>query len=187
MQLVYLGNPPLHFLKDDWGAMPEPLRQQAQFEVDVLFVFAGGQRESEDYASFQLVESSGRPVVLVGAVDLPAFKSYTKPGNRLMVARYTKGEVGIYRSWLADRPRSNYETVGCECYDRLEGLIVGGQEVSLTVLRADGNTVTMKIRLVATKTRLGEEYVQLSNQSWIRLDHIRLIEGSDPKAGSRTD
>ncbi|PPK84129.1 hypothetical protein CLV84_4280 [Neolewinella xylanilytica] len=184
MQVVYLGKAPREFLADDWTVPPEPLYDQPMFAVDILFVFAGQQLEAGDRARYELVETSGRPIVRVGAVLLPVNQE-RQPGNLLLVANYSQGEATIYEQWATERPRSNYVSVDCGFYDLIEKVAVSNKEVQLTMRRANGVPMTTHSGIKSTKTHRKEEYVQLTDECWIRMDRILSIDGTPaPGPGS---
>lgn len=176
MQVVYLGPAPDEFLQDGWSRAPQLMHGQPLFEVDALFVFAGQNFEAEDRYRYELLAGSGRPIVKVGAVMLRGSNSH-QSGNLLMVADYMSGEASAYETWIADRPRTNYEPVASEIHDLLEGFVEKGKPVPLTVMPASGPQLTTEIELLSTKRHREEEFVQLADKCWIRLDRILQIDG----------
>ncbi len=74
-------------------------------------------------------------------------------------------------------PRTNYSPINCSFYDNFEAAIVQRRPVALAFLLADDNTVTISTRLIDLKTDRTEEYVQLADKRWIRLDRIVSVDG----------
>lgn len=176
MQVYYLGQPSPHFLTDDWPeGLPRPLDQTPLFEVDALFVFANGMMTLEERNQCMMIERSGRPVVRVGAVSLPLPSKGAS--NILMVARFDPADTFSFTSWIHNRPRTNYLAIDCNFYDRFEEAIVMSKQVSLTYLTADSSTITNEVRLKATKTYRSEEYLQLENDCWLRMDRVVSLNG----------
>ena len=145
------------------------------FEVDALFVFPDREFVLADSRNYQLVGGSGRPIVRVGAVSLP-FDRRSGHQNSLMVARYEAGEAAQYISWINSRPRTNYRKVNCAWYDRLEYLIISRQILELVITAPDGHDLRVRTGLLDTKTHRDEEYVQLSDTRWIRMDRVVSLE-----------
>ena len=176
MNIYFLGDPPPSFLHDQWDTTPRPLHDEPMFLVDLLFVFPARQYAAQAATNYQLVARSGRPIIRVGAVDL-RIDRMSGYGNTLMVARYEAGNVQRYTSWALERPRTNYRNVNCELYDLLEAVIVTRREIDLVMTKADGSDMRTRIGLQDTKTHLGEEYVQLTDTCWIRLDRLVSVDG----------
>ena len=145
------------------------------FEVDALFVFPDRVSGLADSRNYQLVCGSGRPVVRVGAVS---FASDGRSGekNSLQVARYEDGEAAEYLRWLTSRPRTNYRKVNCGWYDRLEYLILSRQILEVVISMPDGHDQRIRTGFLDTKTHRDEEYVQLSDTRWIRMDRVVSLE-----------
>lgn len=74
-------------------------------------------------------------------------------------------------------PRSNYQPINCSFYDHFEIAILQRMPVDLSFVSADGTTVQRQTRLLDTKTDRTEEFVQLENGHWLRLDQIKTING----------
>ena len=146
------------------------------FVVDVLFVFPARDYSTQAASNYQLVARSGRPIIRVGALSLPIDRTFGY-GNTLMIARYDKGDAESYKSWVADRPRTNYRSVDCGIYDLLESVIVSHREIDVEFTRADGQSLHTHIGLQDTKTHRGEEYVQLTDTCWIRMDRLVSVDG----------
>lgn len=176
MNVFYIGVPPATFLADSWPAEPHRLSDEPMFLIDLLFVFPASDYPTLERTGYQLVVRSGRPVVRVGAVQMPIDKTVAY-GNLLMVPGFEAGDAEVFGAWAEDRPRSNYRSVDCKFYDQIEATILEGKEVEVTFTRADGVPLTTHIALQDTKTVRGEEYVQLSDGCWIRLDRIIRLDG----------
>ena len=176
MQVFYVGDPLPGFLGDQWDATPLPLHNEPMFVVDALFAFPSRDYGAEAAGNYQLVARSGRPLIRVGAVSLPIDRMFGY-GNTLMVARYDPGDSEQFKAWIADRPRTNYRSVDCGIYDLLESVIVTRREIDLVFTRADGGDLHTHIGLQDMKTHRGEEYVQLTDTCWIRLDRLVSVDG----------
>ena len=176
MKVYYLGSPPAQFLDDDWLLPPEQLYDQPMYQVDALFVFTGSPVEAETRYTYQLVERMGRPIVRIGAVSYPIDRRQM-PGNLLLVSQYSEGDAARYRSWISDRPRTNYVRVHTQLLEELERCIQSGVEVNFTLRRADGFPMTSIIAAARLRELHGEDYVQLADGCWFRVDRVLAIDG----------
>lgn len=175
MNIFYLGEPPADFGHGEWSIPPRLLAGQPLFEVDALFVFAGKPLDPAGLEACKLVERSGRPVVRVGAVDVPLYRPAA--ANILMVREYTAEDAPTFAAWLNSRPRTNYHPIGCSVYDLIEAAIVTATEVEIIYRGVQGEATSLRSRLTDTKTHLQEEFVQLASGRWIRMDRLLSIGG----------
>ncbi|THH41019.1 hypothetical protein [Neolewinella litorea] len=176
MNIFYLGTPDPDFVSGTWAKPPRPLESQPLYEVDALFVFAGADLSLEEQQICQLVERSGRPVVRVGAVKVPLHRGAIS--NILMIREYAVADQLSFRAWLDSRPRTNYQSIDCSFYDRIEAAIVAGLPIEITFRQGDGEVTSLNCSLKDRKTINKEEYVQLEGGEWIRLDHLVSLGGT---------
>ena len=180
MKVFYLGTAPKNFLEDNWPATPLPLYDQPMFMVDALFVFPNSTLEVESRHTYQLVERTGRPIVRVGAVQFPLDRRHM-PGNLLLVAQYATGDALRYQGRIADRPRTNYVPVGDELIQQIDQCVASGIDVRFTLRKADGLPMNTSIAAVQVKSIHQEDYVQLADNCWFRLDRVMAINGKKYK------
>ena len=177
MKVFYIGTPPQDFLDDAWPSPPEQLYEQPMFLVDALFVFPGSPLEVESRLTYQLVERMGRPIIRLGAVNFPIDRRHM-PGNLLLVARYAAGDAPRYESWIAGRPRTNYLPVEQELMDQVRQCVASGADVQFTLRQANGLSMVTTIAAVDVKALHGEDYVQMEDGCWFRMDRILAINGN---------
>ncbi|WP_116127334.1 hypothetical protein [Lewinella sp. IMCC34183] len=175
MRLFYLGDPPPGFLSDDWEDVPVAYVEPHLFEVDTLFVFAGSALSARERAACQLIERSGRPVIRIGAVDVPLYRPAMS--NLLLLREYVIGDAKVYEDWILSRPRTNYRPIACTFYDRMESAILSGEPVAITYRRYDGETVVSDAVLKNTKTHRSEEFLRMEDNCYLRLDRIVALGG----------
>jgi transcriptional antiterminator Rof (Rho-off) len=183
MDLTYIGDPPSSFTAGDWPKPPFRYADQPTFAVDAQFVFGGRPLTVLEKTACRLIERSGRPSVRVGAINLHVDRQHLS--NLLFIREFTAGEEAHYLTWLENRPRTSYRAIDCGIYDVVESLAVGAKPVGLTYLRGDGLPVSATARLITTKTDRSEEYVQVEDHGWIRLDRFRRLNGADVNADSQ--
>lgn len=138
------------------------------FAVDALVVFSGG--DSVD-ASVELLQRSGRPVLNLHPAPAAA------PENATKLEKWLSG--------LAHLPRTNYQPINCNFYDNFEAAIVQRRKVELEYRSTYGTPTKLSTRLKDLKTDRTEEYVQLENGQWLRLDRIISVDGEAAGASCR--
>jgi transcriptional antiterminator Rof (Rho-off) len=183
MQLAYIGDGPPFFVIGKW---PKPLivfSNQPVFTVDALFVFGSRPLTVLEKRACQLIERSGRPSVRVGAVNLRVNRRHLT--NVLFIRDFRAGEEKRYLAWFGGRPRSSYTRIDCGLYDEIETLALGEQPVPLTYLRGDGIPVETTTKVITTKTHRSEEYVELADHGWIRMDRITRLNHRDVNTESK--
>ena len=180
MQLCYVGDPPAPFTAATWEHPPIPLGEANLWEIDAAFVFGDKPFTNLEREECQLVERSGRPVIRVGVVNIPLHR----PGmsNVLMIRSFDVAELSDYQAWFASRPRTNYQSIACGLYDQLEAAITMGEPVVIAYRRANGDPVSSVTKLLGMKTWRSEEYVELEDHSWLRLDRIQTLNGEAHEA-----
>lgn len=175
MQIVYAGPASQAFLAAAWPEPPTELAHQPLFEIDLLLLFAGEEIPPEQRETCKLVERSGRPTIRFGAVDLRLCRS--RETSVIMIRDFIATDVDQYLYWAASRSHTNYKTVDCNFYDRIEEAITLRQSVHLEYLSASGNKISEDIHVIDTKTDRGEEFIQLEDSCWLRLDRIVSLDG----------
>lgn len=124
------------------------------FEMDLLVIESEQSKEPE---WVQEIRRAGRPIVLLAG----------------------KAEAGILAELEAalELARSNYQPIDCGYYDYFEAAIVQRRAVDLRYLLPDGTEKTEHTQLRDLKTAQSEEFVQLADGRWLRLDRIRELDG----------
>lgn len=95
----------------------------------------------------------------------------------LAVYRRYGRPVGGRETDFEGMPRTNYQPINCSFYDNFEAAIVRRRQVDIAYLLPDDGVKEVKVQLKDLKTRLTEEYVQLANEQWLRLDRIVRVDG----------
>jgi transcriptional antiterminator Rof (Rho-off) len=182
MQLAYIGDPPSFFTGGKWPQVPFAFLNQPVFTVDALFVFGARPLTVLEKQACSLIERSGRPSVRVGAVNLKVDRRYL--ANVLFIRCLDPGEEDHYIAWFQGRPRTSYQSIDCDIYDKLESLATKAVPADLTYLRGDGVPVETTTKLLGLKTDRSEEYVRLAEENWVRLDRITRLQGEEVNAHS---
>jgi transcriptional antiterminator Rof (Rho-off) len=136
------------------------------FAVNALLVFPAGSLGGEE---IETLRRSGRPVLHLA----PAAAPEKAPELQDWLAR------------LEDLPRTNYQPIDCNFYDNFEAAIVQRRTVNLEYRRADGSIKRIPTRLKDLITDRTEEYVQLENNEWLRLDRVVSVDGEAAGASCR--
>jgi len=136
------------------------------FDIDAVMVFDGA--GAGDRYVLEL-RRSGRPFTRMGTVT----------------AEQLPGVLEAYRDSLAGVPRTNYQPVDCNFYDNFEAAIVQRRKIALTYVEAEGEKVTIITGLNDLKTHRTEEYVQLADEKWLRLDRVVAVDGVEAEDSCR--
>ena len=124
------------------------------FELDLLVMESEPIEESE---WLQEIRRAGRSIVLL------AGKTETEIIEELKAA--------------GQSPRTNYQPIDCGYYDYFEAAIVQRRAVDIRYLLPVGTEKMEDTQLSDLKTSLSEEFVQLADGRWLRLDRIRELDG----------
>ena len=170
MLLTYLGQAPASFLEGSWTTQPQRLVDQPPYAVDALVVFDRPTLSNTAVANYRTLLRYGRPVIRIGRINLPIDRKFM--ANLLLISDFDEGDEEVFESWINQRPRTNYQSIDCNFYDHFEQAITLREEVSLAYLELDDRTSTTRVRLLDLRTHQHEEYVQLANREWLRLDRI---------------
>ena len=85
-----------------------------------------------------------------------------------------------YKLPAKEENKDGYKPIDCGLYDHLEIAIMRGSQVELVYFpEGKQDAVTVNTQLKNTRTREGEEFVQLADEQWIRLDRIVSLDGRD--------
>ncbi|MEM7572165.1 MAG: hypothetical protein AAF433_04660 [Bacteroidota bacterium] len=124
------------------------------FEIDLLVMESELAEEPE---WLQEIRRAGRSVVVL--------------------AGKTEEELVAELEAASELPRSNYQPIDCGYYDYFEAAIVQRRAVELRYLLPDGQERRENTQLRNLKTAQSEEFVQLADGRWLRLDRIRELDG----------
>lgn len=166
MKIHYAGTPPVDFIFPRGHDYPEYGPEVPPFAVDALLVFAEGVADEE---SVELLRRGGRPVFRLAPASAPEKST----------------DLEKWLACLSERPRTNYQPIDCNFYDNFEAAIVQGRKVALAYRSTGDATLTVITRLNNLKTHRTEEYVQLENNEWLRLDRIVSVDGAAAGASCR--
>lgn len=157
MTIQALGTiPPSKFLRQDAAVVLFPeVSILPLFLVDAALFFLGA-----DAGAKELLKRSGRPYIDFTIEPFNPDLFYTDYLERLQAL-----------------PRTNYQPIDCNFYDNFEAAIVTRREIELVYLSPLGEQVEETVRLRDLKTKLTEEFVQLANEEWVRLDRIVSVDG----------
>ncbi len=133
------------------------------FAVDAVILFPGA-----DAGARELLRRSGRPLIDFTEEAFVPDLLYT-----------------VYLERLQALPRTNYQPIDCNFYDNFEAAIVTRRPVALVYRDVFGDNVILTTRLKDLKTYLTEEFVQLANGEWLRLDRIVSVDGELAGASCR--
>ncbi|MEM9928454.1 MAG: hypothetical protein AAF840_01420 [Bacteroidota bacterium] len=165
MTIVTLGQVPAHVfevsLPDDVVLVPSGV-ETPLFQADAAFIFSGA-----DAGARELYIRSGRPTI-----DFTA-------------ASFDPADLPTYLDHLKTQERTNYAPIDCNFYDNFEAAIVTLRVVDLVYLDPFGAQVTEATKLRDLKTKLTEEFVQLAEGTWLRLDRIVSVDGVPAGASCR--
>lgn len=78
---------------------------------------------------------------------------------------------------MTDEARRPYQPIACATHDELLALATLRRESELTWTDASGAPVTRRSRIVDVYTRDGAEYLKLEDDTIIRLDDLRTVDG----------
>lgn len=119
------------------------------------------------------------PPFAVDAVLFDGAEESLTAGQRMLLALYRRygRPIVLNHKEVNDLPRTNYQPINCDYYDNFEAAIVQRRFVELNYLLADGSSVARKTQLRDLKTDRTEEFVQLSDGRWLRLDQIIALDG----------
>ncbi|MEL7161419.1 MAG: hypothetical protein AAFN92_11745 [Bacteroidota bacterium] len=137
---------------------PAPL-----YQVDAAIFFPGA-----DAGAVELLKRSGRPHL--------DFRQRKYPGDRIYKDHFPE---------LLTEPRTNYQPIDCNFYDNFEAAIVTRREIDLVYRDPFGKDIAIKTQLSDLKTHRTEEFVQLADGRWLRLDRIVSVDGVAAGASCR--
>lgn len=160
-------------LKPDYAELSARLWvQEPLFEVDALAVFAEQEALSlADLERVSMAVAHGRPVLWFGEVGR---LSFTPTGQFL---KFKPADLAKYQDLLSKADRTNYQPINCSFYDTFEIAIMHRTRVQLTYKGLNDEDHELSTKLRDTKTKLTEEYIQLEDSSWLRLDRIAAVDG----------
>lgn len=78
------------------------------------------------------------------------------------------------------RVKPAYQPINCNFYDHFEAAIVQRRAVSLEFKLPDGTVTRQTVKLKDLKTVDKEEFVQLANGEWLRLDQVISLDEHAP-------
>lgn len=137
------------------------------FRVDALLVLSAGDFVD---ASVELLRRSGRPVLNLHSAPAAA------PEHEVLRSK----NAAKLKEWLGrveHLPRTNYQPINCSFYDNFEAAIVQHRAVELVYRGVDDTPLHLTTRLNDLRTDRTEEYVQLADREWVRLDRIVSVDG----------
>lgn len=144
----------LVFRADDMIAAATGDKLPPLFEVDLLVL---GKEVPEAFAWMEEIRRAGRPVITLAEKPVATIKKELEAAVRA--------------------PRTNYQPIDCNYYDYFEAAIVQRSEVVLQYAMPNGEEMTEKMRLRDLKTVQSEEFLQLADGRWLRLDRVRALDG----------
>jgi len=136
------------------------------FAIDAMLVFPGGDADDADVKTLQ---RSGRPVLNLAVSE--------GSGSAPASAPEKNAALEYWLSQLSETPRTNYHPINCNFYDNFEAAVVQKRCVVLEYRSVRNKVSRIHTRLNDLTTHRTEEYVQLANGEWLRLDRIISIDG----------
>ncbi|MFK8163572.1 MAG: hypothetical protein AB8H12_14055 [Lewinella sp.] len=173
MIIHFTGTPPAGFILPPTYELKEFSPEVPPFNIDALLVFP---EEDPKDASVKTLQRSGRPVFRLASSKGSTIAPASAPEN---------AELEDWLSRLSEMPRTNYQPIDCNFYDNFEAAIVQRRKIDLEYRTVDDATIIETIRLKDLKTDRTEEYVQLENNEWLRLDRIVSVDGEAAGASCR--
>ena len=166
MEIVYVGLPPTEVFYPYW-------KDQPLFDIDAVMAFDFGRDllPAECYKA-RLAKAHGRPVLCFGRL---AHHDPSPPD--LAASTFKLEKVDRYLHFLRSRPRTNYESIDCNFYDTFEAAITQRSTVAFTYRDLENREISVATRLRDLQTKQNEEYVQLADGQWIRLDRVSMVNG----------
>jgi len=173
MKIHFLGAPPTSLARFSAHEFIPYGPEVPPFAVDALLVFTEVAPEDDH---IKTLRRSGRPVLHLAAKE---------PSAAPASAPQKDAELNDWLERLGEMPRTNYLPIDCNFYDNFEAAIVQRRKVELEYRTVDEATVMTTTRLKDLKTHRTEEYVQLENNEWLRLDQIVSVDGEAAGASCR--
>ena len=143
--------------------------------MDALCVFPATEVTAQYRGQIQLIVRSGRPTVRVGRDEEPPL--IADNSNLLALDAYRVGDYETILAFVAGQPRTNYRPIECNFYDRFEAAITLREVVGLVYRGTMGREINVATSLRDIRTHQSEEFVQLADGQWVRLDRIVSVDG----------